>query len=547
MSKGNNQAPSGAIKHNTYTGKELTGYLVGLAGQNIIYNIIAGGLQYYWQSIIFLPAMAISVIFFVARVWDAINDPMMGSIVDHTRTKWGKCKPYLMFVPIPIGIITILTFCNKTYTDYTSTGAHVLIIAWAAISYILWGMCYTVGDIPLWGVTSLMTDDENDRAKALSLARIVANLGAIGMLITFAGKALSPMFQEKKGLDLIHADKMSYIIIAVILTIFATILFQFSGFSVKERVQQSEKKYTMKENFKIAISNDPFRRLLLSGILRSPIMLLSIVGLSLVMYYFFDNNLANLVVDGQLQIIKIVQLLVMAIGLLGGMIIGTAATPKMSAKFGKKQLYNFYSIAGAVPYAMIFVVYKIAGGNLMQNMVYVVLMAVMMFAASWAMGSINILQSIMIADCVDYEEYKNGVRTDGVFFSGQSFITKLAMGVSSLISGFIYSAVHYTAKYIETLNLDLAAGKYHFYEANDGKYAMAMFLLISIPPAIGMLLSAIPTLKYSLTDAEHTRILNELIERRASKNNGNNDCLRQINKHGGAAHSGCTVFDMHKK
>ena len=343
------------------------------------------------------------------------------------------------------------------------------------------------------------------------------------MLITFAGKALSPMFQEKKGLDLIHADKMSYIIIAVILTIFATILFQFSGFSVKERVQQSEKKYTMKENFKIAISNDPFRRLLLSGILRSPIMLLSIVGLSLVMYYFFDNNLANLVVDGQLQIIKIVQLLVMAIGLLGGMIIGTAATPKMSAKFGKKQLYNFYSIAGAVPYAMIFVVYKIAGGNLMQNMFYVILMAIMMFAASWAMGSINILQSIMIADCVDYEEYKNGVRTDGVFFSGQSFITKLAMGVSSLISGFIYSAVHYTAKYIETLNLDLAAGKYHFYEANDGKYAMAMFLLISIPPAIGMLLSAIPTLKYSLTDKEHTRILNELIERRASKNNGNND------------------------
>ena len=167
MSKGKNKAPSGAIKHNTYTGKELTGYLVGLAGQNIIYNIIAGGLQYYWQSIIFLPAMAISVIFFVARVWDAINDPMMGSIVDHTRTKWGKCKPYLMFVPIPIGIITILTFCNKTYTDYTSTGAHVLIIAWAAISYILWGMCYTVGDIPLWGVTSLMTDDENDRAKAL--------------------------------------------------------------------------------------------------------------------------------------------------------------------------------------------------------------------------------------------------------------------------------------------------------------------------------------------------------------------------------------------
>ncbi len=515
MSKGKNQAPSGAIKRNTYTGKELTGYLVGLIGQNIIYNIVAGGLQYYWQSIIFLPAMAISTIFFVARVWDAINDPMMGSIVDHTRTKWGKCKPYLMIIPVPIGIITILTFCNKTYTDYTSAGAHALIIAWAAISYILWGMSYTVGDIPLWGVTSLMTEDEHDRAKALSLARIVANLGAIGTLITFAGKAFSPMLQEKRGLDVLHADKMSYIIVAIALTVFATILFQFAGFSVKEKVQQSEKKYTMKENFKIAVSNDPFRRLLVSGILRSPIQLLSIVGLSLVMYYFFDNNLASLIVDGKLQVIKIVQLLVMAIGLLGGMIIGTAATPKMTARFGKKQLYNFYSIVGAVPYALIFGVYKLAGGNLMQSMVYVILMAIMMFGASWAMGSINILQSIMIADCVDYEEYKNGVRTDGVFFSGQSFITKLAMGVSSLISGFIYAAVNYTDKHIETLNLDLAAGKYHFYEANDGKYAMAMFLLISIPPAIGMLLSAIPTLKYSLTDEEHTRILNELIEKRA--------------------------------
>ncbi|MCM1393109.1 MAG: MFS transporter, partial [Ruminococcus sp.] len=75
----------GAIRHNTYNGKELTGFLVGLAGQNIIYNIISGGLQYFWQSIIFMPAMAISAIFFAARIWDAVNDPMIGSIVDKTR------------------------------------------------------------------------------------------------------------------------------------------------------------------------------------------------------------------------------------------------------------------------------------------------------------------------------------------------------------------------------------------------------------------------------------------------------------------------------
>ena len=78
----------------TYTKKELAGYLVGLAGQNIIYNIIATGLAFYFQSVIFLPAIACSLIFALARVWDAINDPMMGTIVDKTKTKWGKCKPY---------------------------------------------------------------------------------------------------------------------------------------------------------------------------------------------------------------------------------------------------------------------------------------------------------------------------------------------------------------------------------------------------------------------------------------------------------------------
>ncbi len=511
MSKKNNSAPAGTITHNTYNGKELTGYLIGLAGQNIIYNIIAGGLQYYWQSVIFLPAMAISVIFAVARVWDAINDPMMGSIVDRTRSKWGKCKPYLMFVPIPIGIITILTFCNGMYTDASSSG-KVLIIAWAAIAYILWGMCYTVGDIPLWGVTSLMTDDEKDRAKALSLARIVANVGALGMLITFVGKAFSPMLQESKGLEAKYADKYSYLIVAIILTVFSTILFQFAGFSVKEKVKQSEKHYTLKENFQTMFRNEPFRRLLISGILRSPIQLLSIVGLTLVMYYFLNNNIATLF-EGGIQIGKIVQLLLMGLGLLGGMIIGTAATPKLVEKFGKKKLYNFYSLVGAIPYALIFVTYKLAGGDITKSWSFIVLMAIMMFMSSWALGSLNILQSIMIADCIDYEEYTNGVRTDGVFFSGQSFITKLSAGIASLISGAIYSWVGYTDKNVEALNEALTQGA-SFKDYANGDYAMAMFLLISIPPAIGMILSAIPTLKYSLTDKEHTRILNELIERR---------------------------------
>ena len=152
-------------------------YLVGMMGQNMIYNIIGTGLYFYFQSVIFIPAMAISIFMAVARVWDAINDPMMGTFVDRTNTKWGKCRPYLLFSPAVIMVITILTFCNGMYSSANTPGKNALIVGWAAVSYILWGMCYTVGDIPLWGVTSRMTEVEKDRASILSFARIAAGLG----------------------------------------------------------------------------------------------------------------------------------------------------------------------------------------------------------------------------------------------------------------------------------------------------------------------------------------------------------------------------------
>ena len=112
-----------AINPTTYSKGELSGYLVGLAGQNIIYNIIATGLTFYFQSVIFIPAIACSIIFAVARVWDAVNDPIMGSIVDKTRSKWGKCKPYLLFVPPVILVTTVLPFVNGMYAWPDASGA----------------------------------------------------------------------------------------------------------------------------------------------------------------------------------------------------------------------------------------------------------------------------------------------------------------------------------------------------------------------------------------------------------------------------------------
>ncbi len=586
----------------TYTKKELVGYLTGLAGQNIIYNIIATGLAFYFQSVIFLPAIACSLIFALARVWDAINDPMMGTIVDKTRTKWGKCKPYLLFVPAVVLVTTILPFINSMYAEpnnyhevqlqdtekyveyaesdltkeveydgvkylfvpadgtwdltkesdgtiiktkvmiYTETdkapvkdttlattvlqefqndvgfekktgGKAALIIAWAAISYILWGMTYTIGDIPLWGVTSLMTEDQNDRAKVLSLARAVANVGMIGTMFTMIAPAFQGMWKAQ-GMDEAHSLRAAYITLAVVMTVFASILFQFAGFSVKEKVApQSEKTYTIKENFKIMFGNKPFRQILISGILRSPIQLLGIVAMTLVMYYFFNNNIGGtMFVNDQLNVTLVLQVIILVIGLFGGMIAFPLCVPKLITKIEKKKLYNFFTLIGAIPFALIFVVFLLFKGNVL-NWPGMILMAILFFMAGASMGSLNVLQSVMIADCVDYEEYNNGIRPDGVFFSGQSFITKLSAGIASLISGAVYAIVGFSDKNVALLNNALVNGA-DFKTYNDGKFALAMFFLISIPPAIGMVLAAIPTLKYALPDAEHTRMLNELNTKR---------------------------------
>lgn len=516
-------------KRLTYTNKELGGYLVGMFGQNLIYNIVATGLYFYFQNVICLPAMALGWIMTIARVWDAINDPMMGTIVDKTKTKWGKCRPYLIIFPGIIGVVTILTFINSNYANATTTAQKALIIGWAAVSYVAWGMCFTVCDIPLWGITSLMTEDENDRSKILGLARMVAGVGGIGVLVVQIAQALGTAFVDKLDksapdyAELVQkANQKGFIITVIIMTVVASILFEFAGIATRERVQKSEKSYTFKENFKIMFSNKPFRQILISGILRSPIQLLMIVAMTLVTYYYANGNIMNILAtdaSGKITGINfkiLIGLGCVALGLFVGQFVAMGITPLLIKKFEKKTLYNFYSIAGAVPFALIYVFFKISGGDLTST-VWSIVIGICMLFGSASFGGINVLQSVMIADCVDYEEYYNGVRTDGVFFSGQSFITKLAAGLSTIISSVVYSIVGYSGKNVDILNKAIANGEsFITYDGGTGKgkYAAAMFFLISIPPAIGMLLSAIPTLKYAMTDKEHENILAELVSRR---------------------------------
>ena len=495
---------------NTYTKKERNMYLIGLMGQNMIYNIIATGMTFYFQSVIFIPAMAISVIMGVARVWDAINDPMMGTIVDRTRTKWGKCRPYLFFVPAIVMVTTFLTFVNGQYLETNDPNVNTMIIAWAAISYILWGMTYTAGDIPLWGITSLMTESDADRGKLLSLARIVAGIAGAAMMFSIVpvSQAVGASFTAN-GMSQKDGLQWGFIVVCGIFTVIGSLLFQCAAFA-KERVSQpSDDAKGFIQNVKIMWDCMPFRRILISGVIKAPVQLILGVAMTLLSYYYGDNGGSG-------------QSYVLYMAVLGGSMylsqfVAMGFVPKLCAKMEKKLVYNASTLLGAVPFGVVFAIFMLDGTNLYKTH-WLIITAILFALAGLGMGASTVMQSVMIADCVDYDEHRTGYRPDGIFFSGQSFITKLGAGISSFIQGIVFAIVGFSGENVRLINEALAktpATDFAFASNPEfAPYRFGMFFLISVPTAVACILSVIPMLKYEITNEKHKEILAELNAKR---------------------------------
>ena len=218
-------------------------------------------------------------------------------------------------------------------------------------------------------------------------------------------------------------------------------------------------------------------------------------------------------------------------GVFGGQFLTMALLPKLKTKFEKRTLYNFFTGISAIPFAAIFVLYLIAGTQLYKPF-WLAVMFVFFVLVGGSIGAVNVLQSVMIADCIDFDEDRTGYRPDGVFFSGQSFITKLGAGISSLIQGLIFTIVGFSDNNVNLVNNYLAyahehnMGEYIFAtttkivefqgaQLNIPAYRFGMFLLISLPAAITCALSILPTLKYELTNEKSAEILERLNQKRA--------------------------------
>lgn len=476
-----------AVNLKTYTGKEKKYYLLGVVGQNVIYNIIGVGLVLYYTEALYVPPAIVALLMLVARLWDAFNDFIMGAIVDRTRSRWGKCRPYLLFAPLLILFATVGAFsANFNYLQKPA-----LTIVFIYVTYILWGMLYTVADIPMWGVTALMTESEKDRTKLLSLARIS---GAVGSAVTLLLYVTVVGLFKNTGRTFIFptAGAYGYFMATLVYAVIGYALFQLQGFNVREKIKPTYKETNIFRNFALLGKNKPFLQVMLSGILGSTKVMLASCSSYLILWYYTNGNEAG------------TMFYYAAIG--GGYFVGNLVamyfTPALLRRFSKKNLYNWSHLWSVIPFVIVFLLFA-------YRLDSVPVIAVMIIFAGAMQGFPTVLQSSMIADSVDYLEWKTGEKADGLCFAGQTFLAKLQAAVSYYGALLVLSFVGYNA---EAMQKFVAAGG--IVREQYPEVMMALFVIITLLPALGSVLSVIPTWRYCLTEEEHGNILNELNKRR---------------------------------
>lgn len=377
-------------------------YANGIAGQNILYNFMSMYIMFFFTDLLGIKSNLATIIVVVASFWDAINDPIMGLITDRTKTKFGKFKPYLVGSSVLVFITTVLCFSSFN----TSPRTTVII---ALVTYILWGMSYTVSDIPIWAISSVASDEPKERNTMIALGKIGGTIGVV-LCVIFSVKLLG-VFGGERSIS-------AYFYAAMIVGGIAAISILLTGLFVKERIVPSDKKISMRENIKTVTSNKSLVFLLVSLFVMN--LINSIRQASQLYFTVYTWGNADYVMS-------------VGIALVVGMLIGMGITPKLIDKFEKKRVLMVACLFGA----MVSIIPYIALDN--------VLLGLIALGISFATVGIMIITSTsMLLDAIDYSEWQLGFRGEGIVFSLNTFVTKLSGAFAKLILGLGLIAINYT-------------------------------------------------------------------------------------------------------
>lgn len=389
--------------------KETISYGIGAVGKDMVYMFSASYILYYYQDILGVSAIAMGIILLAARVFDAFNDPIMGVIVAKTRTRWGKFRPWLFIGTLLNAIVLFLMFAAPPALDGGG------LVAYAAITYILWGVTYTMMDIPYWSMIPAFTKAGKERENLSTLARSCAGAGsAIITIITMKCVVVLGGGNEQTGF------KYFALIIAVMFFVFTLLM----CINIKEKSTVDVEAPSVGQMFKALVQNDQAVAVVVTIVLINTAVYITS---NLVIYFFkYDFGGADWY-NGY----TLFNTFGGAVQILSMMILFPLLRKFMSA------IRIFY-----VSFAMAFIGYLVLLALLFTSMSNVFILFIPAFFIFAANGMLLVLTTIFLANTVDYGEKKNNRRDESVIFSMQTFVVKLASGIAALVVSICLAMSH---------------------------------------------------------------------------------------------------------
>ena len=384
------------------TRKAKYSFGIGAFGKDLVVGLTGTFLMFYFTDVLGVAASFVGTLFFVARIWDAINDPVMGMIVDKTKTKWGKFRPWLVIGTIINAVITIILF-----SDFGLSGTSLYI--YVSVFYILWGMTYTMMDVPYWSWLPNLTNDPTEREEVSIIPRVFASLA--NMIVGTAGLTVVAFFAHHFGGG---EQSVGFFIMTVIIAIVFIIAIIITVRNVYEAPTNIDTGITLrfKDIWRILFMNKEL--LAYIGILVTFFLSIQLLG-NVAIYYFsyVAESKALFALYNGVGFVEILALLMF---------------PKLAKWLSREHVFPI----AAVSLSIGLIIFLIASYVSPSAVIPVIIGTIFIKTGT---GFIMGIITVSIADVIDYSELKFGQRNESVITSTQTFLMKTAMAIAALFTG----------------------------------------------------------------------------------------------------------------
>ena len=450
--------------------KEKLSYGIGAYGKDFIYNMIAAFLMIFYTDVVGVSLIFVSTLFLVVRIVDAITNPFMGWLVDNTKTKWGKFRPWILIGTIINSFVLILLYLNPaTFLQ------GILIKVWCIVTYLLWSLTYTLMDVPFWAMIPAFSNDAKVRNEISMLSRLFATFG--GQMMSTIGLLVIACL----GVNMGASESDGYLRFAVIVAVVFNICEIICVRNVSEHVVIKNKRdIKLSEELNFLKENDQLLIIIFMTILQQIAVFLW-TGMNI---YFFKYVVCH---EEWFSIFGIVNFIVGSIGLI--------AFPSLANKFSRKVVYILSAILLVLGLLGMFFV-----GDDHKASVVLFFSVASLFCLGNALAGVS--TTVMLADTVDYGEYKCGVRSEAIVFSVQTFTAKFGSAIAGFIGAMVLSLVGYVPNVMQTADTILGL-RLMMFVVSASLFIIILFIYLKF---------------YKLNGSFYQNILDELVIMRKNNN-----------------------------